>query len=812
MLGRAAPALWYVALAVLVTWPLVLHPASRLGALDGAGDPYLNLWILGWDLRTISTAPLDVLNGHVFDAQIFHPARQTLAYSDHLLPIAVLVWPVYAITGSAVVAYNVVLLASLVASALAMHLLARRVTGSTLGAVAAGTIWGFWPYHTAHLGHLQLQATYAMPLAFLALHRLVAGVRRRDAVVFGVATAFMAATSVYYGVIGAVGLAVSTIALTVTTGGRRATRLARRLLLAAVIGAVLVAPFVWPYFQVQEREGFVRNLYEASRHAATLGSYVSAPAVNLVYGTTGLLRTDRGAESELFPGLVVLGLAALGLVVARRRGAWPLACSATGLVIAGVTLSLGPDGFRALYAWLHRVVFGFQAIRAPARFGVLVVLGLALLAALGMREVERWARARAAVRAEKRPGLVVAPCLAVIALLAIEYANAPLAWTPAPTVSTRVGAWLRDTPGPGAVLYLPLGIDFANTPVMVESLQHGRPIVNGYSGQRPSFYSGVVDTMHGFPSAEAMWTLKDLDVRYVVTPDRVDATAWPLVERARFTEAGEETSRGIYELMWSDAVEARLGPPAGPAPPPPGPVTFRVGEQLSYRVTWDGPTGTVTAGDVALAIEPRPESQLESRGAVESAAPGFRFSVHARTAPWIARFFEADDRLVTDADASLMPLVHERRLREGRRVVDQRFVFDREASRVRIEQGSGEAAGPPVRLWPEARDAITALYYVRTLDLQPGRTLDVPIFENGRHSTLGLRAIARESIAVSGRPTEALRLEVDLKQRVPRRRPPQITVWLGSAPPRPLLAAEVKAVFGNLRVAITDDAPEPRHD
>jgi hypothetical protein len=109
-----------------------------------------------------------------------------------------------------------------------------------------------------------------------------------------------------------------------------------------------------------------------------------------------------------------------------------------------------------------------------------------------------------------------------------------------------------------------------------------------------------------------------------------------------------------------------------------------------------------------------------------------------------------------------------------------------------------------VRLQPETRDAITALYYVRTLDLAPGQSVDVPIVENGRLSTLGVRAAARESIVVGGRSIDALRLEVELKQRVPRRRPPEITVWLGYQAPRPLLAAEVKAVFGNLRVALTE--------
>ena len=101
---------------------------------------------------------------------------------------------------------------------------------------------------------------------------------------------------------------------------------------------------------MQRREGFTRNLFEAARHAATPGSYLSAPAANVVYGRTGWLRTDRGAEHELFPGVVVTVLAIYGLVVARRRGSGPLAAAAGATLIAGFVLSLGPDGVRALYA------------------------------------------------------------------------------------------------------------------------------------------------------------------------------------------------------------------------------------------------------------------------------------------------------------------------------------------------------------------------------------------------------------------------------------------------------------------------------
>jgi hypothetical protein len=780
---RLLPLAWYTLLAIAFTWPLAIDghvfgaasAPEHLAALHGPGDPYLNLWILGWDLETISRAPADLVTGRVFDAQIFHPARQTLTYSDHFLVVAVLAWPFYALTGSAVFAYNMVLVLSLLASALAMHAFLRAVTGSTWAALAGGTVWGFWPYHFAHLGHIQLQATYAMPLVALALHRLVARPSWRGALALGAAGAFQAATSIYYGVIGAVGAAVSLVSLIVATGGRRTGTVLARVAVAAVVGAILVAPFVWPYLQVQRREGFARNLFEAARHAATPASYVSAPAANAVYGRTGLLRTDRGAEHELFPGLVVTALAIYGLIVARRRGSGPLAAAAVATLVTGFVLSLGPDGIRVLYATLHAYVFGFQGIRAPARFAVLVAFGLATLAAIAAREITDGPRGRWIG-------------LGLLALLAAEYYPGPLAWTPAPRTTSPVSSVLARQPGPGAVIYLPMGGDIENTPYMLEALGHRRPIVNGYSGQRPPFFGGAVAALSTFPSVEAFWMLHDLDVRFIVTGADIDRTAWPVTEPVTIREDHRTTY--VYELAWSPEVEARLGEPAAPVPPAPGPAPFAPGERLVYAVTWDGPAGALEAGDVTFEVEAPPE------------AGRHRFVVGARTAPWVARFFEADDRFATTTDDLFRPLLHERRIREGRRALDQRVVYDPAARSAQPQHGDGQPSGPPLRVWPEARDAVSALFYVRTLALEPGRRITVPIVEGGQHSTLVLEPGPVERVAAGGRTIEARRVEARLEQRVQRRRMPDITLWLEPGGARRLIAADIHAVFGNLRVRL----------
>ena len=95
-----------VVAAVVLTWPLAVSPASRLAAPVGPGDPALNMWILGWDLGTITHQPLALLNGRIFDANIFHPAERTLAYSDHLILQALVLWPVYVATGNLVLCYK----------------------------------------------------------------------------------------------------------------------------------------------------------------------------------------------------------------------------------------------------------------------------------------------------------------------------------------------------------------------------------------------------------------------------------------------------------------------------------------------------------------------------------------------------------------------------------------------------------------------------------------------------------------------------------------------------------------------------------
>ena len=187
-----------------------------------------------------------------------------------------------------------------------------------------------------------------------------------------------------------------------------------------------------------------------------------------------------------------------GLAWLRRLG-WPNPVGLyAALTAVGVIASLGPEvevgstlRLRPLYAQLYLQVPGFDALRVPGRFGILVTTGLAGLAGLG---------AAALARRLGRPRwrTVALGALGVVAVL--EAWTTPLQLVSVSPEPGPADAWLAAQPGTDAVLVLPM---YAPHAAHLESLRlfastaHWRPLVNGYAGVFPAGYaSDVSDAQH----------------------------------------------------------------------------------------------------------------------------------------------------------------------------------------------------------------------------------------------------------------------------------------------------------------------------
>ena len=115
-----APILLCLLFAIVHTWPLALAPGFH--SRNDNGDAQLNEWILAWVEHTLPRDPL-----HLFQANIFYPSNDVLAFSEPLIVPALLGAPVAWLGGSPVLVFNLLVIAGFALTALAGYVLVLRV-------------------------------------------------------------------------------------------------------------------------------------------------------------------------------------------------------------------------------------------------------------------------------------------------------------------------------------------------------------------------------------------------------------------------------------------------------------------------------------------------------------------------------------------------------------------------------------------------------------------------------------------------------------------------------------------------------------
>ena len=112
----------FVVLTAVMTWPQVLRMTD---GVHDPGDPLMVTWVLGWVAHQLPRAP-----AHIFDANIFYPERNTLAFSETLLVPGIIVAPLHWLGVGPILIYNVVFLSGFAMSGVGVALLVRRLTGN----------------------------------------------------------------------------------------------------------------------------------------------------------------------------------------------------------------------------------------------------------------------------------------------------------------------------------------------------------------------------------------------------------------------------------------------------------------------------------------------------------------------------------------------------------------------------------------------------------------------------------------------------------------------------------------------------------
>ena len=497
----------FVILTALMTWPQAL--VLKTHALDHQ-DVFFNLWRMRWVAHALATSP-----ANLFNANIFHPERGVLAYSDAMLVESLLAAPLLWAGLPPVLVHNLMLLGAIVASAVGMFVLARHISGSAAGAVIAGVIFAFAPYRFEHYMHMELQWTVWSPWAFWALQRTLETGSIRFGLLMGLFLALQMASSVYYGVFLLILIAAVGLPQLIALRRHHLTRATFALVLGGALAASLSWAYSLPYAAASARVG-TRSAPEVKQFSARPRDYLVATPTNLLYGAP-----DTGApERRLFPGILPPLLAVVGLLLIPPTTV--AIAYLLGLVVA-FELSLGAYG--TLYMLLYEHVGVIRGLRAPARASVFCLLFLGVLAARAIGAL--------AGTMPRRVGRYVAALVCAVVLL--EYAVGPLPLVPYPNAAPRLYELLARLP-PGIVVEFP--VPKSNSPPHHDarfaylSTFHWMPLLNGYSGFYPPSYFRRLVRLATFPDEASVASLRRENVKYIIVHD----DGYPVGERVRIVE------------------------------------------------------------------------------------------------------------------------------------------------------------------------------------------------------------------------------------------------------------------------------------
>jgi hypothetical protein len=283
----------------------------------------------------------------------------------------------------------------------------------------------------------------------------------------------------------------------------------RPLIRASLSGAVEIALAVLPvlqaYREMRQAQGFSRSLDLVAAMSANASAYAATPARVHERWASGVYRRAEPKDS-LFPGLVAMVLALVGLARWPTGLRDPRLRVAAVLAMVGVVLSFGPA--TPAYDVFYRVVPFASSVRAASRFGVLWLSALALLAAFGT-----------AALARRRPRRAVVISVVALTAVNVEVFRGPVPYVRAPAPSPIYDT-LAGLPR-GVVAEMPFWwrpVDVPrNANYMLDSTRHWKPLLNGYSGFTPESYRRRADILWYFPfRASSFAELDRAGVSYVV--------------------------------------------------------------------------------------------------------------------------------------------------------------------------------------------------------------------------------------------------------------------------------------------------------
>jgi hypothetical protein len=252
------------------------------------------------------------------------------------------------------------------------------------------------------------------------------------------------------------------------------------------------------------------------------------------------------------------------------------------------------------------------------------------------------------------------------------------------------------------------------------------------------------------------------------------------------------------------AAQKRPAPaPPAPAPRPPAPpakverpVPFRTGERLSYDISWSSFI-TATAATATVAVR-------EKRRAYGSVA--YYIVAEGQPTPFLAAFYSVYYKADTWLDAyTLLPLRASIFSQERARRESEVTLFDQARRRARFEAQGATTNAWDLKLPPQTRDPVSAIFAMRTLPMKAGTRTLMPMTLNGGLYQVRVTIDRKEPVATPMGTLPAWHITpLMLEDGRPVASPRGMTLWISDDARRLPLKMQVEMAVGTFNLTLRE--------
>lgn len=599
----------FVIVAIFTTYPLIQNLDTHL--VGRTTDALLHYWNNWWVQKAITTG-----QNPFFTAYLSYPYGVSLV-THNFAWFNILPWLLLEPFIDGIVAYNLVILLSLVLCGLSMYWLVMDLLGERHAAFIAGLIYMAWPYRLSQLDHPNLIATYFMPVFFLFLGRTLRNGRWRDAVFAGIALALVGYTR-WQILIPAFFMGVVYIIALSPRWWPQKRNILLKLAGFGLISFILLLPPAIMLGREQLNSDITADIFYASDEQIMNTdwlAFITPPRrhpqfksiVNQFYDQQFYPDRSKGRRYPAYIGLSVLVLIGIGLIKNwRKTWVWLLMAIMLMLLASGMAWRINGQLYASvptLYKLLAPIT---RLMREPERFIMFLALPAAILAAYG------WQVVLSHVTNRVWSSLLT---VGLGLLILFEYTVYPVPMQDVSfdqTIFRELGALEGDF----AILNVPPRYRFSKDEMFAQTI-HERPILQGHVSREPDNLYQFIEENEWFDDLPTltdpgflMAQLQSAGIEYIVINNACSTTDSPYCYWETFMPVEAvyaDEMYAVYATRPQTAVAYQITPALGIVAAEAKLLCSPYTQQLSVTITWETAAPLVT--DYSLRLRASSDSR-----------------------------------------------------------------------------------------------------------------------------------------------------------------------------------------------------------